>query len=118
MAEEKSSPLAFLTNNAVFATLQDTYTSFSERRKSLGLSNPGTTETISSEVQRDVLCTNYMFTGLRADSQKLFSVSPLFRIQHGLAMGSQGLPPYQLMAVYGTADVSIPARYIVMYSLV
>ena len=115
MAEEKSSPLAFLTNNAVFATLQDTYTSFSDRRRALGLSNPGTTETISSEVQRDVLCQNYMFTGLRADSQKLFSVSPLFRIQHGLAMGSQGLPPYQLMAVYGTADVRMHTLCIVMY---
>lgn len=50
-----------------------------------------------------------MFTGLRADSQKLFSVTPLFRIQHGLALGSQALSPYQLMAVYGTSAVYLQA---------
>ena len=112
MAEEKVSPLAFLTDNAVFATLRDSYTSFSDRRQALGLSNPGNVEGIAREVQRDVLCTNYMFSGLRADSQKLFSISPLFRIQHGLAIGSQALPPYQLMAVYGIPAVSILTEYL------
>ncbi|KAL9625024.1 MAG: hypothetical protein Q9160_000753 [Pyrenula sp. 1 TL-2023] len=103
MAEEKAaSALSILGNNAVTATLKDLYSSFSERRKALGLSNPGSVESISREVQRDVLLSNYMFSGLRADVQKVFSVSPLFRIQHGLAMGSQALPPYQLMALYGT----------------
>lgn len=106
MAEEKAaSALSILGNNAVTATLKDLYISFSERRRALGLSNPGTVENISREVQRDVLLSNYMFSGLRADVQKVFSVSPLFRIQHGLAMGSQALPPYQLMALYGTNNV-------------
>lgn len=106
MAEEKaSSALSILGNNAIADSLKNLYTNFSERRQTLGLSNPGTVENISREVQRDVLLSNYMFSGLRADVQKVFSVSPLFRLQHGLAMGSQALPPYQLMALYGTDNV-------------
>lgn len=107
-AEKVPTPaLGFLTDNAVAAAVLDTYDAYALRRKALGLSNPGTMDGVSREVQRDVLCTNYIFSGLRADSQKLFSVNPLFRIQHGLAMGSQALPPYQLMAVYGTNSVRV-----------
>jgi mitochondrial import receptor subunit TOM40 len=108
---EKASPLAFLTDNAIVATLTDTYANLAERRKALGLSNPGTVDGIAREVQRDVLLSNFMFQGLRCDLQKVFSVAPLFRIQHGFAMGSQTLPPWQLMALYGTPKVRTAAYH-------
>lgn len=107
LVEEKSSssPLAFLTDNAISAAISDTYANLQERRTLLGLENPGTVDNIAREVQKDVLLSNFMFSGLRCDLQKIFSVSPLFRLQHGLAMGSQQLPPWQLMALYGTSNV-------------
>lgn len=103
---EKDSPLGFLFNNSVVAALADTYTSFSERRAALGLSNPGTVENIAREVQRDVFLNNYTFQGLRADLTKAFSISPLFQVSHAFAMGSQGLPPYTFAALFGTNKVS------------
>lgn len=107
LREEKSlsSPVAILTDNAISAAISDTYSSLQERRKLLGLENPGTVDNIAREVQKDVLLSNFMFSGLRCDLQKIFSVSPLFRLQHGFAMGSQALPPWQLMALYGTSNV-------------
>jgi mitochondrial import receptor subunit TOM40 len=104
---EGSSPssLAILTDNVITSAISDTYTNLSERRRLLGLSNPGTVDGIAREVQRDVLLSNYMFSGLRCDLQKVFSINPLFRLQHGFAMGSQALPPWQLMALYGTSSV-------------
>jgi len=110
MAEEKSSssPLAFLTDNVIAAVITDMYSSLSEKRKLLGLENPGTVDNIAREVQKDVLLSNFMFSGLRCDLQKVFSISPLFRLQHGFAMGSQALPPWQLMALYGTSNVQTP----------
>ena len=71
----------------------------------MGLENPGTVDNIAREVQKDVLLSNFMFSGLRCDLQKVFSINPLFRLQHGFAMGSQALPPWQLMALYGTSNV-------------
>ena len=106
LAEEKASPLAFLTDNIIALTLKDSYANIAERRKALRLENPGTVDNISREVQKDVLLSNFMFTGLRCDLQKIFSVAPLFRIQHGLATGSQALPPYQLLALFGNSNVS------------
>jgi hypothetical protein len=102
----KDSPLGFLFNNSAVAALADTYTSFSERRAALGLSNPGTVENIAREVQRDVFLNNYTFQGLRADLTKAFSISPLFQVSHAFAMGSQGLPPYTFAALFGTNKVS------------
>ena len=107
---EKASPLAFLTDNVLAATLRDTYADLAARRKALGLENPGTVDNIAREVQKEVLLSNYMFQGLRCDLQKIFSVAPLFRIQHGFAMGSQALPPWQLMALYGNSSVRSPLR--------
>ena len=104
-ASSSSSPLSFLTDNVIAATLNGAYTDLADRRKALGLSNPGTVDNIAREVQKDVLLSNYMFQGLRCDLQKIFSVAPLFRIQHGFAMGSQALPPWQLMALYGNPKV-------------
>jgi len=102
---EGASPLAFLTDNTIVAALTDGYARFAEKRKALGLTNPGTVDNINREVQKDVLLSNFMFQGLRCDLQKIFSVAPLFRLQHGFAMGSQALPPWQLMALYGTPKV-------------
>jgi len=105
MALEKDSPLAFLYSNSVTTALADVYTSFSERRAALGLSNPGTVENIAREVQRDVFLNNYTFTGLRADLTKAFSMAPLFQVSHAFSMGSQGLPPYTFAALFGTNNV-------------
>ncbi|OAP56978.1 hypothetical protein AYL99_09090 [Fonsecaea erecta] len=114
VVEEKSSStsmLSFLTDNAIAATIADSYSGLSARRKLLGLENPGTVDNIAREVQKDVLLSNFMFSGLRCDLQKVFSINPLFRLQHGFAMGSQALPPWQLMALYGNSDVFMQAAY-------
>lgn len=100
-----SSSTGLVKKNAIFAPLQDIYTSFLEQRDSLGLQNPGTVENIAREVQKDVFLTNSMFTGLRADLTKPWSVDPLFQVSHGFAMGSQGLPPYTFVALFGTSKV-------------
>lgn len=97
--------LDLFTNNAVFRKLQSYYDSYSERREALGLSNPGTIDNISKEVQRDVFLNNLTFSGLRADLTKAFSVAPLFQVSHALSMGSQGLPPYAYAALYGSPKV-------------
>lgn len=106
MAEAKAGPLAFLTDNVISTTLADSYAAFSERRKALNLTNPGTVDNIAREIQKDVLCTNFMFQGLRADFLKIFSPAPLFRIQHGFQMGPNVPSPYNLMALYGTSRAS------------
>ncbi|KAI9677608.1 MAG: translocase of outer mitochondrial membrane [Caeruleum heppii] len=100
-----SPPLAFLSDNPLSAALGDTFAAFSRRREALGLSNPGSVENIAREVQKDVLLSNYTFTGLRADLTKAFSVAPLFQLSHAFAMGSQALPPYTFAALYGTSNV-------------
>ncbi|EEP78292.1 mitochondrial import receptor subunit tom-40 [Uncinocarpus reesii 1704] len=101
-----SSSLGFITDNAVSSMLKDAYDAFSERREALGLTNPGTVENVSREVQKDVLLSNFMFTGLRADLTKVFGVSPLFRVSHAFTMGSQGnLPPYAFSSMFGTPNV-------------
>lgn len=97
--------LDLLTNNTVFRKLQSYYSSYSDRRDALGLSNPGTIDNISKEVQRDVFLNNLAFSGLRADLTKAFSVAPLFQVSHALSMGSQGLPPYAYAALYGSPKV-------------
>lgn len=97
--------MAFLKNNAVVSALSDTYSTFSEKRAQLGLSNPGKVDDIAREVQREVFLTNYAFTGLRADLTKAFSIAPLFQVSHAFSMGSQGLPPYTFAALYGTNRV-------------
>jgi mitochondrial import receptor subunit TOM40 len=107
MEEVNPGRLSFLKDNAVAATFADAYAAFSERRKALNLTNPGTVDNIAAEVQKDLLCTNYMFQGLRADLQKVFSIAPQFRIQHHFQMGPTVTSPYNLMALYGTSDVSI-----------
>lgn len=97
--------LDLLTNNTVFRKLQSYYSAYSDRRDALGLSNPGTIDNISKEVQRDVFLNNLAFSGLRADLTKAFSVAPLFQVSHALSMGSQGLPPYAYAALYGSPKV-------------
>ncbi|KAK2761384.1 translocase of outer mitochondrial membrane [Arachnomyces sp. PD_36] len=109
---DNSSPLAFLTDNVVAAALKDAYGSFSDRRAALGLSNPGTVENIAREVQKDVLLSNFMFTGFRADLTKVFGMSPLFRISHAFAMGSQGnLPPYAFSSMFGNPKTFLQGNF-------
>lgn len=98
-----------LVNNPVSSALSDLLRSFSERRQKLGLSNPGTVDNIAKEVQRDVLLNNYMFTGLKADLTKVFSLNPLFHVSHQFATGERILP-YTFAALYGTSKVSLVPR--------
>ncbi|EON99530.1 putative mitochondrial import receptor subunit tom-40 protein [Phaeoacremonium minimum UCRPA7] len=104
MATPIDSTFAFLRNNPLSSSISDALQSFQDRRAKLGLSNPGTTENLAKEVQRDVLLNNYMFTGLRADLTKAFSLSPLFQVSHQFAMGER-LNPYTFAALYGTSKV-------------
>lgn len=99
----------YIAENPVAVALQDTYRSLSNRRDALGLSNPGSVENIAREVQRDVFLSNSMFTGLRADFTRPMSVKPLFQYSHAFAMGSQGLPPYNFSALFGTPNVIMPS---------
>jgi mitochondrial import receptor subunit TOM40 len=96
---------SLLLTNPIASTIGDVVNSFSERRAKLGLSNPGTIETLSKEVQRDVFLNNSMFTGVRADLTKIFSMSPLFQVSHQFAMGER-INPYTFAAMYGTNKVS------------
>ncbi|EAQ86477.1 hypothetical protein CHGG_07730 [Chaetomium globosum CBS 148.51] len=105
MASTSDAPLAFLRKNPVFSGLSDVYNAFQERRERLGLSNPGMVENIAKEVQRDVLTTNLMFSGLRADLTKAFSFNPLFQVSHQFAMGER-LSPYTFAALYGTSKIA------------
>ena len=93
-----------LFSNPISVTIGDAINSFSERRAKLGLSNPGTIESLSREVQRDVLLSNFMFTGVRADLTKVFSMAPLFQVSHQFAMGER-INPYTFAAMYGTGRV-------------
>ncbi|POS71060.1 mitochondrial import receptor subunit tom-40 [Diaporthe helianthi] len=101
MASASSSPFGVLLNNPIAKTFTDAVGSFQERRAKLGLSNPGTVEGLAKEVQRDVLLNNYMFTGLRADLTKPFSLYPLFQVSHAFALGERSTP-YTFAALYGT----------------
>ncbi|ROT39186.1 mitochondrial import receptor subunit tom-40 [Sodiomyces alkalinus F11] len=95
---------SFLTTNPISNAFSDVLNSFSERRAKLGLSNPGTVENLNKEVTRDVFLNNYMFSGMRADVTKAFSMSPLFQVSHAFAMGER-LNPYTFAALYGTNKV-------------
>ena len=101
----QSGPLSGLSNNSLVSTIKDTYASFQARREALGLSNPGTVENVAKEVQRDVFMNNMSFSGLRADLTKAFSVAPLFQVSHAFSQGSQQIPPYALLALFGTNKV-------------
>ena len=95
---------SLLLTNPIATTIGDVVNSFSERRAKLGLSNPGTIETLSKEVQRDVFLNNSMFTGVRADLTKIFSMTPLFQVSHQFAMGER-INPYTFATMYGTNKV-------------
>lgn len=64
-------------SNGMLDSILDVYRNFQEKRASLGLPQPGTVDGIAREVQRDVLLTNQTFSGLRAELNKSFSISPL-----------------------------------------
>ena len=103
--EPRTGAFSFLTDNAVSSLINETFTSLSERRQLLGLTNPGSVDAISREVTRDVLLGPHMFSGLKCDLQKVLSIAPMFRMQHAFAMGSNFLPPWQLLGMYGNSRV-------------
>lgn len=103
--QQESGYLSRLADNPVGNLIRDAYLSFSVRRASLGLSNPGSVEGISREVTRDVFLRNHMFSGFRAEFSKAFSNSPLFQTAHNFTMGADGMPPYSFAALYGSPKV-------------
>ena len=94
----------FFGENALVKMLRDTYNSYSHKRGSLGLSNPGTIEKLRREVDSDVFLSKFMFTGLKAEISRPFSMSPMFQYSHSFALGSQ-MPPYGFTALLGTSGV-------------
>lgn len=111
--EEKRSTSAWdsFTSNAIFSRAAEVVDAFQQKRKELNLPAPGTFESLSKELDRDVLLTNYTFTGLRAEIAKQLSLaSPLFQVSHSFSMGSQVMPPYAFAALYGTPKVPFPSR--------
>ena len=106
-AEKEIGSVPFPSQSHYFPWLSRTFRSFTERRESIGLNNPGTVEGIAKEVQRDVLLNSLSFSGLRADLTKAFSISPMFQIQHALSSGSQALAPYTFNAMYGSPKVRV-----------
>ena len=106
MSTSLDAPLGFLTSNPISNAVSDAFRSFNNRRAQLGLSNPGTIENISKEVQREVSLSNYMHSGLRADLTKAISLSPLFQVSHQFALGEQ-MKPYAFAALYGVNNVRL-----------
>lgn len=100
---------SLLFENPISSAISDVFNAVSERRAKLGLPNPGTVENLNKEVQRDVLLSGYMFTGLKADLTKAIGVNPLFHVSHQFAMGER-LYPYTLAALYGTNKVCAAAH--------
>lgn len=101
-----SSTLSLFTENPAAAVIKDAFNSFSERRAQLNLPNPGTVDNLAREVQKEVMLSNFMFSGIRADLTKVFSMSPLFRVSHAFSMGSgSSMAPYNLSAMYGSPKV-------------
>ena len=105
--EKSQDTLSFFTSNAIVSRLAEAFASLQERREALGLSNPGSVEKLSREVDYDVFLTNQSFSGLRAEIAKSFSMSPMFQVSHSLAMGSQALAPYNFAAMYGSPKVCV-----------
>ncbi|KAG6109382.1 translocase of outer mitochondrial membrane [Claviceps humidiphila] len=104
MAAQIDSIRSLFLSNPIAAAVGDALNSFSERRAKLGLSNPGNVEGLAREIQRDVLLTNHMFTGIRADLTKVFSMTPLFQVSHQFALGERA-NPYTFAAMYGTRKI-------------
>lgn len=102
LTPEKVSSNSFWSSNPIFSFLNDSYRNISDHRRSLNLTNPGTIENLSKEVSRDVFLGQYFFTGLRADLNKAFSLSPAFQTSHTFSIGSRSIPPYAFSALYAT----------------
>ncbi|KAJ6145173.1 Mitochondrial import receptor subunit tom40 [Penicillium chermesinum] len=85
-----SSSLSLFTENPAAAVIKDAFNSFSERRAQLNLPNPGTVDNLAREVQKEVMLTNFMFSGIRADLTKVFGMSPLFRVFMQGNLGNDG----------------------------
>lgn len=97
---------SFVTENPIVSAITTLSETFHERRATLGLTNPGTIENISREVLKDVFLNNFLFSGMRADLSKSFSMDPIFQTSHAFAMGAQGIPPYTFAALFGNSKVS------------
>ncbi|KAF2669882.1 mitochondrial import receptor subunit [Microthyrium microscopicum] len=108
--KSKGSSWDFITSNAVVQRATEVISSLQEKRKTLGLSNPGNIDRIAREVENEVLLNNYSFTGLRADITKSVGNAPLFQVSHQFSTGSQMQMPYNFALLYGTPNVFMQAN--------
>ena len=97
-------PDGFWSSNPIFSFINNVSTTISNHRSSLDLVNPGTMENINKEVTRDVFLNQYAFTGLRAELNKMFSVSPVFQTSHSFSIGGQ-TPPYSFVSMVANDKV-------------
>ncbi|KAL5615535.1 hypothetical protein BROUX41_005579 [Berkeleyomyces rouxiae] len=109
MATIMDSINGFLATNPLAKSVADVLESYSERRQKLGLPNPGTSELLTKEVQREVLPSGYMFSGIKADITKIVGTSPFFQVSHQFAMGERQ-SPYAFATLYGTDDVFMQSQ--------
>lgn len=91
-------------------SIRNSINQFSEWRERLGLPNPGTTEGLHKEVQRDVFVTNFAFSGMKADLGRNFCSNPLFQTQHSFSAGSSQVAPWSFLSIYATDNVIPPLR--------
>jgi len=97
----------WMSENPLISAFKDSYNIFQVRREALGLSNPGTVENVAAEVTKGVFLNNMAFTGLSANLTKIFSMAPLFQVQHafGMGLGQGAPPPYGFTALFGNSRV-------------
>jgi len=91
--------------NLVPQPFRDWNNALSEWRERLGLTSPGTVENLHKEVQGNVFLTNYAFSGMKADLGKMFSLNPMFQVQHSFTAGSQQTAPWSFTSMYATDNV-------------
>ncbi|KAI5849562.1 eukaryotic porin/Tom40 [Morchella snyderi] len=101
---------SFVTENPITHAISTLSENFHNRRATLGLTNPGTIENISREALKDVFLNNFLFSGMRADLSKSFSMDPIFQTSHSFAMGAQGIPPYTFAALFGNSKTFLQAN--------
>ncbi|KAK9480488.1 eukaryotic porin-domain-containing protein [Lipomyces japonicus] len=85
------------------------FNSAAEVRSKRGLTRPVKYDEFSSEAEREVLPTLYLFQGLRADINKSANVKPLFNIVQTFIVGGNRDSPYNLGAIWGTDSTFVRA---------
>ncbi|OCF45407.1 mitochondrial import receptor subunit TOM40 [Kwoniella heveanensis CBS 569] len=110
-SEKPSGPTAFapyldtVANifHPVAGPVMNTYGRFHGWKESMGLTQPGTVENLTRDVQQ-VHLANWTFDGARADVAKVVSANPAFQLTHSFSLGSTTRPPaYNFGAIFANA---------------